>query len=123
MNPNSANEETILEQALTFASAEARDAYLHGACSDDGPLRARIESLIEAHEAAGGFLDNKPRLAAPAPAIVNEGPGTVIGRYKLREKIGEGGCGVVYVAEQQEPVRRRVALKVIKRGMDTQQVV
>src|SRR2546422_7830183 len=84
MNPNSANEETILEQALTFASAEARAAYLHGACSDDGPLRARIESLIEAHEAAGGFLDDKPRVAAPASSTVNAGPGTVIGRYKLR---------------------------------------
>src|SRR5206468_12746416 len=123
MNADPANEETILEQALTFAFTEARAAYLQGACGDDRQLRARVESLIEAHEAAGGFLGDKPHVAAPASPAMTEAPGTVIGRYKLLEKIGEGGMGVVYMAEQEEPVRRRVALKIIKLGMDTRQVV
>ncbi len=63
------------------------------------------------------------RKSNPLPPVISEGPGTIIGRYKLLEKIGEGGCGVVYMAEQEEPVRRRVALKVIKLGMDTQEVI
>jgi WD40 repeat protein/serine/threonine protein kinase len=120
------SEESILEQALTFQSTEARLAYLQGACGQDQALRSRVESLIEAHQQAGRFLEDKTtparRGASPEPSP-EEKPGTVIGRYKLRERIGEGGCGVVYVAEQEEPVRRRVALKVIKLGMDTRQVV
>src|SRR3989442_5771846 len=123
MNANPANEETILEQALTFASTEARAAYLQGSCGDDAQLRARIESLIQAHEAAGGFLGDKPDRATPASSAMIEGTGSVIGRYKLLQKIGEGGMGVVYMAEQEEPVCRRVALKIIKLGMDTRQVV
>src|SRR5438128_1615788 len=83
MNPDPANEETILEQALTFASTEARAAYLQGSCGDDAQLRARIESLIQAHEAAGGFLGDKPDRATPASSAMIEGTGSVIGRYKL----------------------------------------
>jgi eukaryotic-like serine/threonine-protein kinase len=120
-------EETILEQALTFGSKEARLAYLQGACGGDKRLRARVESLIEAHEAAGGFLKSREHgtngLAATVLLPVTEKPGDRIGRYKLLQQIGEGGCGVVYMAEQEEPVRRRVALKVIKLGMDTKSVI
>ena len=92
------------------------------------------ETLFCAHDQAGGFLptdDAKPQAAAAAKTFiittgmvpVTEKPGDRIGRYKLLQKIGEGGCGVVYMAEQEEPVRRRVALKVIKLGMDTKSVI
>src|SRR5204862_1355659 len=90
---------------------------------DDASLRAQVEDLLNAHEQPAGFM------ARPAPALVTidhptaEGPGTVIGVYKLLEQIGEGGFGVVYMAEQTAPVRRKVALKVLKPGMDTRQVV
>jgi len=126
MNANSPNEATILAQALTYPSPEARLAYLQGACGGDEQLRARVHALIQAHEAAGGFLADQAR--ADQPTMPMETPpaeraGSVIGRYKLLQQIGEGGCGVVYMAEQEEPVRRRVALKVIKLGMDTNSVI
>jgi WD40 repeat protein/serine/threonine protein kinase len=126
MSANQHSEETILEEALAFVSMEARSAYLQGVCGNDRALRARVDSLIEAHQEAGGFLPEKTARRGSQTLLVStsgEQPGTVIGRYKLRERIGEGGCGVVYVAEQEEPVRRRVALKVIKLGMDTKNVV
>ena len=118
MNAEQFNEEAILEEALSFDSVEDRRAYLEGACKGNQQLRAQVESLIEAHLVAGGFLSGKPARLGPEAQ-----PGTLIGRYKLLEKIGEGGMGVVYMAEQQEPVRRKVALKVIKLGMDTKQVI
>src|SRR5439155_17364883 len=99
---------------------------LHGACGDNQELLTHVESLIKAHEAAGGFLPLKHspvRQLGDAENHSDERLGTVIGRYKLREKIGEGGMGVVYMAEQEEPVRRRVALKIIKLGMDTKSVI
>jgi hypothetical protein len=125
MSANQNGEETILEQALKCASPEARRTYLQDACGDDPHLRARVESLIAAHEAAGGFLRGKSAPASPIPSreIPSERPGDRIGRYKLLEKLGEGGFGAVWLAEQKEPVRRKVALKVIKLGMDTRQVV
>jgi WD40 repeat protein/serine/threonine protein kinase len=126
MSPHEPNEESILEEALALGSIEARGAYLRGACGNDEALRGRVESLIEAHQEAGGFLRDKPNRensSAHAQNLSGESAGAVIDRYKLLEKIGEGGCGVVYVAEQTEPVRRRVALKVIKLGMDTRAVV
>jgi formylglycine-generating enzyme required for sulfatase activity/dienelactone hydrolase/predicted Ser/Thr protein kinase len=127
MSAEPLREETILEQALTFGSKEARLAYLQGACGGDERLCARVESLIEAHEAAGGFLKSRAGgtngVAATVLLPITEKPGDRIGRYKLLQQIGEGGCGVVYMAEQEEPVRRRVALKVIKLGMDTKSVI
>ena len=117
-------EEAVFEAALKLSAPE-RAAYLDGVCAGDPDLRSRVERLLAAFERAGGFMsqsaapERTPRLS-PAPT---EKIGDRIGRYKLLEQIGEGGCGVVYVAEQQEPVRRRVALKVIKLGMDTKEVV
>ena len=107
-------------------SEEERSAYLQSACGKDAELFARVWELLTAHEKAGRFLsgdvrDSFSRITA-ADALA-EGPGTVLGRYKLLEKIGEGGFGVVYMAEQREPVKRKVALKIIKLGMDTRQVV
>ena len=109
-------ERRLFDEALDFPAGPARDAWLAGACRGDEALQSRILALLRAHNEESLFL----------PAVINppsEKPGEQIGRYKLLERVGEGGCGVVYVAEQTEPVRRRVALKVIKLGMDTQQVV
>jgi non-specific serine/threonine protein kinase/serine/threonine-protein kinase len=119
--------DTLFCAAVEIASAEERAAYLARACGGDAELRARVEKLVTAHFRAGNFL------AAPVPAarlvataeesLVAERPGTLIGPYKLLEQIGEGGMGLVFVAEQQRPVRRRVALKLIKPGMDSRQIV
>jgi hypothetical protein len=118
-------EQALFAEALQCATREARAAYLDGACGTDAALRRRVEVLLRAAENAGDFLEAPPTgLSGDADAtqlvteLISEKPGDRIGRYKLLEKIGEGGCGVVYMAEQEEPVRRRVALKVIKLGMD-----
>jgi WD40 repeat protein/serine/threonine protein kinase len=121
--------QTIFTAALELPSTE-RSAYLGEACGEDQQLRQRVEALLRAHEAPEGFLPEKPRNPPADPFSttsltdsLTEQAGDTIGRYKLRRKIGEGGCGVVYMAEQEEPVRRKVALKIIKLGMDTKQVV
>ena len=108
------------------------------ACAGDVALRRHVEALLRVHDDAGDFFDKLTPAARPIsaegaipgssgtirlPGIPSEKPGDRIGRYKLLQKIGEGGCGVVYMAEQEEPVRRRVALKVIKLGMDTKSVI
>jgi serine/threonine protein kinase len=108
--------------------AGERAAYLDEACGGDADLRRRVEKLLRANEEASGFLQEPAHGAQrPADSPNSEAPGEKagdrIGRYKLLQQIGEGGCGVVYLAEQAEPVRRRVALKVIKLGMDTKNVV
>src|SRR6267142_2194575 len=120
-------EVAILNAALELP-VEQRVAYLDQACAGDANLRQQIEDLLQAHERAGGFLAAPPAgFDFKRTEIVNvpliEKPGDKIGHYKLLQQIGEGGCGVVYMAEQEEPVHRRVALKVIKLGMDTKQVV
>ena len=100
-------------------------AFLDQACGTDAPLRAQVEKLLAAHAQLGSFHEApQPGLAATiaAPPLA-EAPGTVIGPYKLLEQIGEGGFGVVFLAEQERPVRRRVALKIIKPGMDSRQVI
>jgi serine/threonine protein kinase/predicted Zn-dependent protease len=109
----------LFHEASARPAGVERDRYLSGACGDDLQLEREVLSLLGAHEAAGNFLE-----ATPSPGmLVTEKPGDRIGRYKLLEQIGEGGCGVVYMAEQEEPIRRHVALKVIKLGMDTREVV
>jgi WD40 repeat protein/serine/threonine protein kinase len=103
---------------------EQRGAFVEKACAGDAPLRQRVEALLRAHEGAGTFMDNPAVAPGPEPMVVLAGrTGQQIGNYKLLEQIGEGGCGVVYLAEQREPVRRQVALKVIKLGLDTKNVI
>jgi serine/threonine protein kinase/WD40 repeat protein len=106
---------------------ERRTAYLATACAGDDALRQRVEALLRAHELAGTFM-NSPAQPLKRETIRLELPpsekvGDQIGHYKLLQQIGEGGCGVVYMAEQEKPVQRRVALKVIKLGMDTKSVI
>jgi serine/threonine protein kinase/tetratricopeptide (TPR) repeat protein len=111
--------------ALEKTTAGERGDYLDEACRGRPELRQRVEALLRAHEQASGFLrepsQNEARTVDEPPA--GEQPGTLIGPYKLLEEIGEGGMGVVWMAEQTQPVRRKVALKVLKPGMDTRQVV
>ena len=120
----------VFNAALQLPAADLSH-YLDEACRGDLDLRRQVEFLLKAFNRSGSFLE-EPAQKAPTrgPAIPGveaslprEKPGERIGRYKLLQQIGEGGCGVVYMAEQEEPVRRRVALKVIKLGMDTQSVV
>ncbi|MBE2214302.1 MAG: protein kinase [Opitutaceae bacterium] len=123
MNETIPPEQPLFEHALALGGEERR-AYLERACGGDAALLARVNALLDAHERAGGFMDTPAphRMGTPARAA-EVMAGEKIGRYKLLEKIGEGGWGEVYLAEQEEPVRRRVALKVIKLGMDTAAVV
>src|SRR6266436_5063194 len=104
---------------------ERRAAYVLAACAGEDLLRQRVEALLRAHDSAGSFMDSLAVGPRRETQVVkpSEQPGDRIGRYKLLQQIGEGGCGVVYMAEQEEPVRRRVALKVIKLGMDTKSVI
>jgi serine/threonine protein kinase len=113
------HEKTIFNAALQLPDGEARTAYLKEACGDDLPLRMRVEALLRDHPEVGSFMENPPTAVVP----VTEQPSDRIGRYKLLEKIGEGGMGIVWMAEQTEPVRRRVALKVIRQGMDSARVL
>ena len=122
MNSESPNRlKEIFVQALQKESVAERERYLAWACQGEPELRQQVDSLINAHDKAGDFL--RQTVQVPSPDFVAESTGTRIGRYKLLEKIGEGGFGVVYMAEQQEPVTRKVALKVIKAGMDTREVI
>ena len=128
MQPDPQHEAALFQAAVQLAD-NARAPFLDHACQGDAALRQRLAALLAASEQTDGALADEP--AGPAdttikiePAdIQDEAIGQKIGRYKILEKVGEGGCGVVYVAEQNEPVRRRVALKVIKLGMDTKAVV
>src|SRR5262245_31952226 len=116
--------DTLFAQAIAIDSAEQRAEFLDDSCGSDPALRREVEGLVRDYFRAGAFLERPAAcIAATADAPVCERPGTVIGPYKLMEQIGEGGFGMVFVAEQQYPVRRRVALKVIKPGMDSRQVV
>jgi len=132
MNPGAENEAAIFDDARRLTDPAERAAFLDRACNGDAAMRDRLAELLrfepEAQEFFSGVVEgvSSSHLAENPPAGpsgLDEQIGTVIGRYKLLEKIGEGGCGVVYMAEQQKPVRRRVALKIIKLGMDTKSVV
>ena len=123
--PSNKGEVELFTEAINLPTEE-RISFLDRACTGDHDLRRRIEKLLRNHDRAGEFME------APLAGSINElrtkisageKPGDRIGRYKLLKQIGEGGCGIVFVAEQQEPVRRRVALKVIKPGMDTKSVI
>jgi serine/threonine protein kinase/tetratricopeptide (TPR) repeat protein len=132
---NPSDHEVATFSAARQLPAGQRAAYLDEACAGDAALRQRVEDLLRSNEEAGGFLRDPapgaqrpmdastPRETLQITAAPGEKPGDKIGCYKLLQLIGEGGCGVVYMAEQEEPVRRRVALKVIKLGMDTKQVI
>ncbi len=132
------SEETIFVAALERAAPAERATYLEAACAGDPDLRRRVEALLRAHDQSGDLLD--PPVREPGPRTehgpapdpgggrgsdrpITEGPGSQIGPYRLVRRIGEGGMGVVFLAEQEAPVRRTVALKVIKPGMDTAQVI
>jgi serine/threonine protein kinase/Tfp pilus assembly protein PilF len=115
----------ILSEAMERDTAEEQAAYLDATCGDDVPLRNEVESLLGLVKKVGDFLEVPAVCLGDGlgESLVAEGPGMLIGRYKLLERIGEGGMAVVYMAEQQEPIHRKVALKIIKLGMDTRQVI
>jgi hypothetical protein len=130
------NEETLFEAARILGSPASRRAFLDEACAGAPDLRARVEALLAAGQDADVFFKDAVRFDLPLSAdpagpgesedvafSANEDLGTRVGRYKLLQNIGEGGGGVIYLAEQEEPIRRRVALKVIKLGMDTKRVI
>src|SRR5438034_5808411 len=127
---------TIFLQAAEFASADQRQAFIASACGNDTSLRREVEELLRHQQELGSFLESPAAelrgLTQPGSPVpggeerrergvatideppITERPGTVIGPYKLLEQIGEGGFGVVFMAEQMQPIRRKVALKVIK---------
>jgi tetratricopeptide (TPR) repeat protein len=115
------DEREIFDTARRLGDATARAAYLAEACGGETSIRQRVEALLQVHDEQQSFLAS-PAITADPPLMFTV-PGTVIGRYKILEPIGEGGYGTVFMAEQTTPVQRRVALKIIKAGMDTRQVI
>ena len=130
MTPQYEQLDKIFSRAVE-KSAEARSQYLDQVCGEDRELRERLERLLAAQARVEGFLESPaPGVESIASIAVCGGgemllaqPGTQFGPYRLLRKLGVGGMGVVYMAEQTEPVERRVALKIIKPGMDTRQVI
>ena len=122
MGKESLDLKLIFCNTLEKAGAQERQAYLDEVCKDNPDLRDKLEELLALHDQADGFLEVPAAEVTLDGSPLLEGPGTVIGPYKLLEKIGEGGMAVVYMAEQERPLRRRVALKIIKLGMDTKEV-
>src|SRR6266487_3089701 len=117
--------EALFLAALDKATPDEQAAYVEAACAGDTDLLHRVRELLACHDGSHGPLDAPPpglggTIDVPLP---NERPGTMIGPYKLLQRIGEGGMGVVWMAEQTQPVQRKVALKVIKPGMDSRQVI
>jgi serine/threonine protein kinase/tetratricopeptide (TPR) repeat protein len=123
MSDVKADAKAIFLQALDCRAPDELHRLLDEACNGDTALRARAEELLRAHQDAGNFLGGPQALGAMQDEPPAERPGALIGPYKLLEQIGEGGMGLVFMAEQAAPVRRTVALKVLKPGMDTRQVV
>ena len=125
MTSEHVSEKSLFLSAIEIDSVAERKAFLEKTCRGNDELRAEVENLLAEHERSTSLLD-APVFGASSvdrEPQVAERPGTVIGRYKLLQELGEGGFGVVYMAEQQEPVQRKVALKIIKLGMDTRQVI
>jgi len=125
MNENRDNDVILFTEASRLPAA-GRPAFLDRACAGDADLRRRVEDLLNAYEHTGDFLAGPPwgisEMNVPT-SHAGEKAGDRIGPYKLLQQIGEGGCGVIFMAEQEEPLHRRIALKVIKPGMDTKQVI
>src|ERR1043165_904468 len=123
--PQQSLEEALFELTVQKPTTAERVAFLEGVCRGNPALRARLDVLLEGHFGGAGFLaqatERKAKTVPAPPTAASTAP--MIGRYKLLEKIGEGGFGEVWMAEQREPVKRRVALKIIKLGMDSRQVV
>ena len=119
--PEKKDAKAIFSAAVEYYMPEQWEGYIVNACGDDEALRQRVRELLDAHRKSDSFFDREDGMTEGPP--ITERAGTTIGPYKLLQQIGEGGFGVVYMAEQQEPVRRKVALKIIKPGMDTKQVV
>jgi len=125
MSKEGGRELNIFTDALEVPASE-RATFVARACAGDEELRAKVQALLLAYGDVGDFLESPPpgmTTREETPSAVGEKPGDRIGHYKLLQQIGEGGWGVVYMAEQKEPVRRRVALKIIKPGMDTKNVI
>src|SRR5262245_9718722 len=120
MTATTSDAKAIFFDAVEIQGTEERAAFVAKACGDDSALRARVNALLNAHDQAGRFLGGE---SATQDQPDSEFTGSQIGPYKLLQQIGEGGMGVVYMAEQHEPVSRRVALKIIKPGMDSRQVI
>src|SRR5690242_13738254 len=117
-------EEVLFQAAVQKTDARERSEFLGNVCRNNPALQARLEVMVEGHFAATEFLTVRSApLNQSSPNSNGEASARMIGRYKLLEKLGEGGFGEVWMAEQREPVRRAVALKIIKLGMDTRQVV
>src|SRR5437870_2390348 len=115
---------SLFLEAIEKVAPEQWPAFLDEMCAEDSALRARVERLLDAQVKLGSFHETaRPAQAATIDEPVREAPGTVIGPYRLLQRIGEGGMGVVWMAEQTQPVQRKVALKVIKPGMDSRQVI
>jgi serine/threonine protein kinase/tetratricopeptide (TPR) repeat protein len=125
MAPSPTSAKAVFDEAIDIASLEERRAYLDRICEGAPDLRQKVEALLAAFQQAGSFLESPA--SAPGEAVTRaattEQPGTVIGPYKLIEQIGEGGMGTVWMAQQTEPVKRVVAVKLIKAGMDSKQVI
>src|SRR5437773_2095690 len=117
------NEESIFIEALRKQTPQERAAFLDQACASNADLRHSVELLLKAHEKAGAFLQSVPDSNQTIDQLNLERPGSIIGPYKLLQQIGEGGMGTVFMAEQAQPVQRKVALKIIKPGMDSRQVI
>src|SRR5690242_16945993 len=125
MTGNAKRDVELFLEAIQLPN-EQRVAFLDRACANEKDLRRRIEALLRSNERAGDFLETPPTGSigeVRAKITVGEKPGDRVDHYKLLKQIGEGGWGVVFRAEQEEPVRRRVALKVVKPGMDTKSVI
>ena len=124
MTPPKLDEAAIFEVARQIEPADARRRYIEAACAGEPALQGRVEALLLIDQADRGFLERPAEgVATPAAGGISEGPGQRIGPYKLLQAIGEGGMGIVFMAEQEVPVRRKVALKIIKPGMDSRHVI